>query len=280
MLDKILLDSAREAGAEVRERFIVREVCRNGDRVTGIRGQIGNATKVTENARIVIGADGPHSLVARLVKAPEYAARTSLSWTYQSYFSGLGLNSTHLFLRDHRFGGAQPTNDGLTMVFCMGPHDQFHAFRSNIEGNFFKSLDPWLAERVHAGKREERFTGMADVLNFFRKPFGPGWALVGDAGYDRDPITAQGISDAFPDAELLADAIDGGSSGRRPLDAALRDYEEQRNAAAKRNVRYDLFACLTGSHPRRDPTTFSSIAEQGSGHWLLLRNNRRNGADL
>jgi 2-polyprenyl-6-methoxyphenol hydroxylase-like FAD-dependent oxidoreductase len=74
---------------------------------------------------------------------------------------------------------------------------------------------------------------MADLPNFFRRPFGPGWALVGDAGYDRDPITAQGISDAFRDAELLADAIDAGFSGRRSLDAALADYEAQRNAAVR-----------------------------------------------
>jgi flavin-dependent dehydrogenase len=233
ILDKILLDSAREAGAEVRERFLVRELCSDGDRVRGIRSHNPGGARITETARIVVGADGPHSLVARLVRAQEYGVKPALSWIYMSYFSGINLKSTDLFLRDHCFGGAQPTNDGLTVVFCTGPHEQFHAFRSDIEGNFFRSLDPWLAEQARAAKREERFTGMADLPNFFRRPFGPGWALVGDAGYDRDPITAQGISDAFRDAELLADAIDAGFSGRRSLDAALADYEAQRNAAVR-----------------------------------------------
>jgi 2-polyprenyl-6-methoxyphenol hydroxylase-like FAD-dependent oxidoreductase len=92
-------------------------------------------------------------------------------------------------------------------------------------------MAPDLAERVRAGQRSERFHGTADLPFFFRKPYGPGWALVGDAGYHKDPITAQGISDAFRDAELVADAVDDGLSGRRPLEDALADYERCRNQA-------------------------------------------------
>jgi 2-polyprenyl-6-methoxyphenol hydroxylase-like FAD-dependent oxidoreductase len=93
-------------------------------------------------------------------------------------------------------------------------------------------LVPGLAERVRNGKRAEPFRGSADLRNFYRRPHGPGWALVGDAGYHKDPITAQGISDAFRDAELLTAALDEGFSGRRPLDVALADYERQRNEAS------------------------------------------------
>ena len=82
---------------------------------------------------------------------------------------------------------------------------------------------------MRAGRRAEHFRGTADLPNFFRKPYGPGWALVGDAGYHKDPITAQGISDAFRDAELLTEAIDDGFAGRRPLPEALADYEHRRN---------------------------------------------------
>jgi 2-polyprenyl-6-methoxyphenol hydroxylase-like FAD-dependent oxidoreductase len=92
-------------------------------------------------------------------------------------------------------------------------------------------LVPDFAARIRAGTRTERFRGTVDLPNFYRKPFGPGWALVGDAGYHKDPITAQGISDAFRDAELLAGSIDDGFSGRRPLDDALAGYEQQRNEA-------------------------------------------------
>jgi flavin-dependent dehydrogenase len=94
------------------------------------------------------------------------------------------------------------------------------------------ALLPRLAERMHAAKQEERFQGTADLPNFFRKPYGPGWALVGDAGYHKDPLPALGISDAFRDAELLSEAIDEGMSGRCSIEVALAEYERRRNAIA------------------------------------------------
>src|SRR5262249_43924804 len=89
-----------------------------------------------------------------------------------------------------------------------------------------RELDPPAAgaDRRH----QERFAG-GSVANFFRKPFGPGWALVGDAGYDRDPITAQGISDAFRDAELCVTALDESLTGSRAFEAAMADYQQTRD---------------------------------------------------
>jgi flavin-dependent dehydrogenase len=126
------------------------------------------------------------------------------------------------------------TNDDLTCVGFQVPIEEFPEYRRNIEAYSDKLLDlaPDLAERVRAGKREERFCGTADLDNWFRKPYGPGWALVGDAGYHKDPINARGISDAFRDAELLANALDEGFLGRNPMDKALAAYEQQRNEAA------------------------------------------------
>jgi 2-polyprenyl-6-methoxyphenol hydroxylase-like FAD-dependent oxidoreductase len=95
-----------------------------------------------------------------------------------------------------------------------------------------------------------RFRGTADLPNFFRRPYGPGWALAGDAGHHKDPAQAFGIADAFRDAELLAEAIDAGFSGRRSLDDALAGYEQQRNATAF--PLYDL-ACQTASFEKRPP---------------------------
>ena len=89
------------------------------------------------------------------------------------------------------------------------------------------------AARRAAGERADRFYGIGDLPFYYRKPFGPGWALVGDAGYHKDPITAQGISDAFRDSDLLADALDAGFTGTRPLDEALADYERARNEATR-----------------------------------------------
>jgi len=95
-------------------------------------------------------------------------------------------------------------------------------------------------ERVQAGRREERFYGTADLPNFYRKPFGPGWALVGDAGYRKDPYMTLGVADAFRDAGLLARAIDNGLSGRAPLDESLAEYETLHNEQAAEEYQENL----------------------------------------
>ena len=233
VLDKILVDAAEAAGAEVREGFSVNEVVIDDGRVTGVKGS-GSSGAVEESARMVIGADGKHSTVAKAVRAPVYNERPILMFAYFSYWSGVNLEELELYPRDQCAALAFPTNDGLVGVIAAGAIAGFSEFRTDIEGNFFKTLDqaPDLASRVREGKREERFQGTADLSNFFRKPFGPGWALVGDAGYNKDPTTAQGISDAFRDAELLSEAIDEGFSGRQPLEEALAGYEGQRNEAS------------------------------------------------
>ncbi|MFP5415672.1 MAG: NAD(P)/FAD-dependent oxidoreductase [Actinomycetes bacterium] len=154
--------------------------------------------------------------------------------SYYSYFSGVPMPGAEVWVRPARVYINFPTNDGLTCVAMQAPIAGFHDFRSDIEGNFYRALAevPELALRVRAGKRAERWSGSADVDNFFRTPHGPGWALVGDAGYQKDPILAQGISDAFRDAELLATAIHAGFTHQIPLEAALSEYERQRNEAA------------------------------------------------
>ncbi len=202
-----------------------------GGQVTGIRGHRPGRPTVIEQARMVIGADGIHSLVARAVLAPEYHAKPTLDCAYYTYHSGVPIDGAELYLRGPRYFGVCPTNDGLVYSFVQIPHQELHAFRSDFSGNYQRVFDlaPHLSERLRNGKREERYMGATDLPNFFRKPYGPGWALVGDAGYHKDPYTAQGITDAFRDAELLAEAIDAGVSGRHSLLEALSDYERQRN---------------------------------------------------
>ncbi|MBI4519988.1 MAG: NAD(P)/FAD-dependent oxidoreductase [Gemmatimonadetes bacterium] len=234
VLDKMLLDAAAEAGAEVRQGFVVEELIRDGERITGIRARARGGAAVTERARIVIGADGRRSFVARTVGAAEYEIVPPLTTYYYTYWSGVPLDRTELYARPGRAFFAIPTHDGLACVMTAWTAPEFKTFRADIEGNYLRTLDsaPSLAERVRSGRREERFFGSADLPNFFRKPYGPGWALVGDAGFQKDPLTAQGISDAFRDAELLAEAVDAGLGGRRPMEDALADYERRRNEAA------------------------------------------------
>ena len=233
VLDKILADAAEEAGAELREGFTVEELTTEGDTVTGVRGRGPNGQTVAEKARIVVGADGARSFVARSVQAPVYLDRGMLTCNYYSYWSGVPVGGVELYTREGRMMVADKTNDGLTMVTVVWPKEEFQRVRSNIEFEFMRALKehaPGLAERVQSGRREERFAGTGFIPNFFRKPYGRGWALVGDAGYVKDPITAQGITNSFSHAGMLAEALDEGFSGRRLMKDALADYERGRNA--------------------------------------------------
>jgi 2-polyprenyl-6-methoxyphenol hydroxylase-like FAD-dependent oxidoreductase len=234
VLDKILVDAAASAGAEVRENFTVKELVMDGERVIGIRGNTPGGETVTEHARLVVGADGKHSLVARLVDAPMYAVAPPGTCGYYTYWNDVPIDSLEFYTRPDRTIVAFPTNDGQAALFVEWTNREFHTFRADLEKNFMVTLDeiaPDLGRRAHAGKRAHRFMGTAELPNFFRKPYGPGWALVGDAGCHKDPITAQGITDAFRDAEFLAQAIDAGLAGNQPLDEALAGYEQRRNEA-------------------------------------------------
>ncbi len=276
VLDKILIDAAVEAGAELREGFFVEEILRGGDRVTGIQGRHPGGRSMKEQARIVIGADGMRSLVARSVQAPTYQAKPVLTCAYYGYWSGVPLAGAEIYFRPRRMVITFPTNEKLACIYVAWPISEFHTVRAGIAGNFLKTLDlaPRLAERVRQGKQEERFIGTADLPNFFRKPYGPGWALVGDAGYHKDPYAAQGIMDAFRDVELPVEAIDAGLSGRRSLEEALAGYEQQRNDRALPLYEYDtqraamqpllperqqLFAALQGNQEQTN--RFFGLAE-------------------
>ena len=231
ILDKILVDAAVAAGAEVRERFTVEDVLFEDGVVVGIRGHGAGGKSVVERARVLVGADGRNSLVARAVRPEQYNEKPQLLWGYYTYFSGVPSGGFETVARPYRGWGASPTNDGLTMVVVGWPQAEAAAYKADVEANFFKTLElaPEFSERVRAGTREERFHG-GGVPNFFRRPYGPGWALVGDAGYTRDPITAQGITDAFRDAEMCSAALDESLDGRRPFEVAMAGYQQARDA--------------------------------------------------
>jgi flavin-dependent dehydrogenase len=233
VLDKLLLDAAVEAGVELREQFSVEEVVTEGDRVTGIRGRSKGGELVVEKARIVIGADGKNSVIARLAGAPMYEEQPAGSCAYYSYWRGVPMQAAELYPRPNSMLIAAPTHDGLTLLIVYWPEAEFAQVRDHIEERFMAALDtvPTLAERFRAGERAEKFRGAGDLRGFFRRPHGPGWALVGDAGYHKNPITAEGITDAFRDAELLASAVDDSFTGRVAPAEAFAAYESRRNEA-------------------------------------------------
>lgn len=234
LLDKILLDGAAEAGVEIREEFSVDEIVMEDGRVTGIKGYSKGGDTVTEHATVIIGADGRHSLVAKTVQAQQYNEKPPLQGGYYTYFSGLPVDGRfEVYVRPNRGFAAAPTNEGLTMVvagWAIAEHEQN---KKDYESSYLKTLGmvPSFAERLRGAKREERLFG-AVTPNYFRKPYGPGWALVGDAAYEKDPITAQGIKDAFLDAERCTNALHDSLSGSRPYDEAMADYQRSRDEHA------------------------------------------------
>jgi flavin-dependent dehydrogenase len=188
VLDKVLIDAAVEAGAELREGFTVEGFTTDGDRITGIRGrEKGRGSAVTEWASVTVGADGRNSRLARAVQAPKYEVTLPLTCWYFSYWSGVPHDGLQVVVRGNKVLFAFPTNDGLLGLFVGWSSTELPTARADIEGQLMAAVDevPELADRIRAGRREERFYGMADVPNFLRKPYGPGWALVGDAGCQR-----------------------------------------------------------------------------------------------
>jgi flavin-dependent dehydrogenase len=231
VLDKILLDAAAEAGVEVRERFTVENVVFDDDgTVIGLRGHDHGGASVVELAQVVIGADGRNSQVAKAVRPEQYRDKPMLLWGTYTYWSNLPVDGFETTVRPYRGWAAAPTNDGLTMLVVGWPAAEAAAYRADVEGNYHRTLElaPEFAARVRAATREARFTG-GGVSNFFRTPYGPGWALVGDAGYTRDPITAQGITDAFVDAEHCAARVHDALAGRCAFDDAMAEYHRGRD---------------------------------------------------
>ncbi len=249
VLDELLVTAAAEAGAQVREGFTVTGLVFEDGAVTGIEGRRGNGPRITEGARIVVGADGTRSSVARLVQARKYRETPKLAVAYYSYWRGLPVDGrVWSCMRPGQSLTTVPTHDDLTLIVGSWPFGERLARRSDVEGTFASAFDqfPDLAEQMREAERVERFTGAA-VPNFFRAPSGPGWVLAGDAGYTRDPVTAQGMSDAFASAELCAEAVDDTLRGARPAGEAMRAYQEARDAQV--SPMYEFTCNLAGLEP-------------------------------
>jgi 2-polyprenyl-6-methoxyphenol hydroxylase-like FAD-dependent oxidoreductase len=241
VLDAILVEAATAAGAELRTRFAVEELIWEDGRVAGLRGRTARGATVEERGRIVIGADGRNSFVARAVGAPVHNLVPARTCAYYGYWDGVDLDGfeVHILAQHRRYLLAFGTNDARVLVLVGWPREEFAAVRADPDAAVRDALGlvPELGDRVRAGRLTERLRGTADLDNFFRQAHGPGWALVGDAGHHKDPYPAWGIMDAFRDAEALVEAVDAGLTGRRPLEEALAEYEARRNDAAL--PRYD-----------------------------------------
>jgi len=268
VLDKLLVDAAAEAGAEVREGFAVDQVLVEDRRVVGVAGHSREGEAFEARAPLVVGADGRTSRVAEAVKPDQYNDKPPLLAAYYAYWSGLPMDGRfETYVRGDRGAAAATTHDGMTLVIAGWPNAQQETNRRDVEGAYMGALAraPAFAERLSAARRETPFAGAA-VPNYFRKPYGPGWALVGDAGYNRDFITAQGINDAFRDAERLAGAVGEALGGARPFEAAMADYQQARDAQVA--SMYD-FTCELATLQPPPPERAQLLAAIAGRQWAM-----------
>jgi 2-polyprenyl-6-methoxyphenol hydroxylase-like FAD-dependent oxidoreductase len=251
-LDEVLLDAAGAAGAERREGVAVQEYLADGERIAGVRCRdSATGTSFDERAHVVVGADGRNSGLARAVEAPAYESAPTLSCWYFSYWSDVPSEGVEVRVKDERAIFGFPTNDDLFALFVVWPLAELPRVKANVEEEMMAVVDtfPALAGRVRGGRREERIYGATQLPNFLRKPFGPGWALVGDASVHKDPFMALGICDALRDAELLSGAVAEGLSDGVGLDLALAGYERRRNEATTPDYQANLGAARLGPPP-------------------------------
>jgi 2-polyprenyl-6-methoxyphenol hydroxylase-like FAD-dependent oxidoreductase len=234
LLDPMLVDAARGAGAEVRDQVTVAGLCHDVDgRVTGVRVHGRGGDETVETASLVVGADGKGSTVAREVGATAYRETPALSAGSYTYWAGLPVAGGEIYGRPGLLVGAWPTDDGLTVTYVGWPSERFDEVRRDPEAAVVAALDRCgdLGERARSAARAEPVRSTPDLPNRFRTPYGPGWALVGDAGLVMDPIMAYGIGHAFCDAErLAAAALEGGGDPAR-TEPAMAAYQQARDAA-------------------------------------------------
>jgi flavin-dependent dehydrogenase len=232
VLDRILVDAARSAGADVRHGVVLSRLqIDSKGRVAGasLRDADGNSAAV--HSDIVIGADGRQSTVAGLVNARTYLNGRSASGYVYGYYEGLERYGYHWHFAENVAAGVIPTNDGQHCVFTAVSGTVFPGtFRRNVEGAFLQILaanSPHLSDDVSRARLVGRLRGFGGAPGHLKQSHGSGWALVGDAGYFKDPLTAHGITDALRDAELLARAILDGSAG------ALEAYQHERDVLSE-----------------------------------------------
>lgn len=232
VLDPILVDAAKAAGATVRFRTGLVDLLRDGGgRITGavLKGPMGEPYMV--RADHVVGADGAGSTVARLAGAGFVARGQHATAVIYGYWSGLSVEGYHWHYRPGTSVGVIPTTAGRTCVFAAMPPARLKGAGGPKLAERYREVlgecDPALLASLSAGQLESRLLAFAGRPGFLRQASGSGWALVGDAGYFKDPITAHGITDALRDAELLAIAVSQGT------DAALADYGRTRDAFSR-----------------------------------------------
>jgi flavin-dependent dehydrogenase len=256
VLDALLVEAAREAGAELRQGTTVTDLVWQGDRVIGVETTEPDGHRRVQHAGIVIGADGLWSRVARAVGAPAEIEQASRSCAYYAYWSSVPTDGVEFYRRRGRVILVFPTHDEQTCVYVGWPCDETDAYRADVKAGYLGTLElaPDLARRVAAGRQAQAFKGTNKLPNYYRRAWGNGWALAGDAAYHRDPITGMGIGDAFLGARLLAETFDSAMQSAAPMEVALTGYQEELRRRTRPVFDYTLLSAMLD-----DPTPLSAF---------------------
>jgi 2-polyprenyl-6-methoxyphenol hydroxylase-like FAD-dependent oxidoreductase len=230
VLDPVLVDAAAEAGAEIRYGVTVTDVRRDDQgRVRGIEARDESGWPITIDADLVVGADGLRSTVARRVGAPVEHFGSGVAAFVYGYWSDLDVDGYEWIYRPQACAGLIPTNDGQTCIFAASTPARIGRGGRRVFDEVLELASPETAARVRAATAPQGVRSFAGHPGFLRRSWGPGWALVGDAGYWKDPLSAHGLTDALRDAELLVRAIVSVDSGDHPEHEALADYQAARD---------------------------------------------------
>ncbi len=275
ILDTILLAAATDAGARFSGGLGVTEVVADGaGRAAGVRVRDARGREQTIPARVVVGADGVRSRIARAVGAPVVDDRGPGAQTHYAYVAGLDADGFEFHIAPGAFAGVFPTHAGEANVWVIDPADSPAPAAPGADraGSFLARLErasPALAGRVRHARITSPVRSASGLPNHVRQAAGPGWALVGDAGYHRDPITGHGITDAFRDAELLAVELGRALRGEASERDALAAYGRARDRALAPML--DLTCRLVAFPP---PAEFTGLQRELSdvldaeAHWL------------
>ena len=259
LLDPILAEAAAEAGAEVMMETNVIGLVQNG-RVAGVRVSSGGSERELL-ARLVVGADGRNSTVAKLTGARKYHVVASQRFAYWGFFEGADAGREPEIVYHHWDGRvviALPADSGLYEVIVIPEQRLLPQFRADLERAFMDQARacPPVADKLSGARRAGKLLGIVRFESYFRESAGPGWALVGDAGQFKDPTPGQGMTDAFRQAAAMALAVADAIGGTEAeLDGALAAWARWRDRDA---FEHHWLACDLGA-PGRSPAVLPAM---------------------
>ena len=237
VLDSVVIDHAVKAGARFEQKTRVEGLVHDGERVAGAVLQTSGGERREVRARVVVGADGKSSKVAEWVGATEYDAVPALRPAYYGYFHGVEPRpepTLELFFGGDNITFFFPMREGEDCIAIEIQPEEFEGFRSSLSTEFEARVRrlPEMARRMQNAHLEGKLMGVKGIDNYFRKPYGPGWALTGDAGYLKDPSTGSGIGDALEQSFMLAQALGAAFDGA-DWEASMAAFQHKRDEMMK-----------------------------------------------